>query len=43
MTPKGFSCLGKYIGIKDKNKDFALIVSDVVASAAAVFTRSTFC
>jgi len=43
MTPKGFSCLGKYIGIKDENKDFALIVSDVVADAAAVFTRSTFC
>jgi glutamate N-acetyltransferase / amino-acid N-acetyltransferase len=43
MTPKGFSCLGKHIGIKEKNKDFALIVSDVEATAAAVFTRSTFC
>jgi len=43
MTPKGFSCLGKHIGIKAKNKDFALITSDVEASVAAVFTRSTFC
>lgn len=43
MTPKGFSCLGKFIGIKDRNKDFALIASDVEANAAAVFTRSTFC
>jgi glutamate N-acetyltransferase/amino-acid N-acetyltransferase len=43
MTPKGFSCLGKHIGIKSENKDFALIVSDVEANAAAVFTRSTFC
>lgn len=43
MTPKGFSCLGKFIGIKDDNKDFALITSDVEANAAAVFTRSTFC
>jgi glutamate N-acetyltransferase / amino-acid N-acetyltransferase len=43
MTPQGFKSLGTYIGIKEKNKDFALIVSDVEASAAAVFTRSTFC
>ena len=43
MTPKGFSCLGKFIGIKEKLKDFALIVSEVEAQAAAVFTRSTFC
>ena len=43
MTPKGFSCLGKFIGIKEKHKDFALIVSDTEANAAAVFTRSTFC
>ncbi|MCB1119910.1 MAG: bifunctional glutamate N-acetyltransferase/amino-acid acetyltransferase ArgJ [Verrucomicrobiae bacterium] len=45
MTPKGFKCLGKHIGIKakNKNKDFALIASDVPANAAAVFTRSTFC
>lgn len=43
MTPKGFSCLGKHIGIKEKNKDFALIASEVPANAAAVFTRSTFC
>lgn len=43
MTPKGFNCLGKHVGIKKTNKDFALIYSDVEAEAAAVFTRSTFC
>jgi glutamate N-acetyltransferase/amino-acid N-acetyltransferase len=43
MTPKGFSCVGKFIGIKDEHKDFALIVSEVEANTAAVFTRSTFC
>ncbi|MBH53945.1 MAG: bifunctional ornithine acetyltransferase/N-acetylglutamate synthase [Opitutaceae bacterium] len=43
MTPKGFSCLGKNIGIKEKDKDFALIFSENEAEAAAVFTRSTFC
>ncbi|MDA0346714.1 MAG: bifunctional glutamate N-acetyltransferase/amino-acid acetyltransferase ArgJ [Verrucomicrobia bacterium] len=43
MTPKGFTSLGKFIGIKEKNNDFALIVSEVEANAAAVFTRSTFC
>ncbi len=42
-TPKGFKCTGKAIGIKKTNPDFALIASDVVAEAAAVFTRSTFC
>ncbi len=43
MTPKGFSCLGKKIGIKENARDFALIYSEVPAEAAAVFTRSTFC
>ena len=43
MTPKGFTSLGKCIGIKEKNKDFALIVSEVEANVAAVFTQSTFC
>ena len=43
MTPKGFTCLGKKIGIKEDAPDFALICSAVPAAAAAVFTRSTFC
>jgi len=44
MTPKGFKCLGKSVGIKETGKkDFALIVSEVPGSGAAVFTRSTFC
>ena len=43
MTPKGFTCLGKKIGIKEGAPDFALICSAVPAAAAAVFTRSTFC
>lgn len=43
MTPKGFRSLGKFIGIKEASKDFALIASEVEAQAAAVFTRSTFC
>lgn len=43
MTPRGFTCLGKEIGIKDDAPDFALIFSAVPAAVAAVFTRSTFC
>ena len=43
MTPKGFTCLGKKIGIKEDAPDFALICSAVPAAVAAVFTRSTFC
>ena len=43
MTPKGFTCLGKEIGIKGDAPDFALIVSAVPAAVAAVFTRSAFC
>ena len=43
MTPKGFTCLGKKIGIKADAPDFALICSAVPAAVAAVFTRSTFC
>jgi len=44
MTPKGFKCLGKSVGIKETGKkDFALIASEVPGSGAAVFTRSTFC
>jgi len=43
MEPRGFRALGKHIGIKDQAPDFALIVSDVPATAAAMFTQSKFC
>ncbi len=37
----GFKAAGTYCGIKDKNiKDLALIVSEVPANAAAVFTKN---
>ncbi len=37
----GFRSAGVRCGIKQRGKDLALIVSDVAASAAGVFTRST--
>ena len=38
--PKGFSATGIQAGIKKKKKDMALIVSDVPAVSAAVFTTN---
>lgn len=40
---RGFTCWGAHIGIKSKRRDLALIVSDVPASAAAVFTKNIVC
>ncbi|TVQ66515.1 MAG: bifunctional glutamate N-acetyltransferase/amino-acid acetyltransferase ArgJ [Balneolaceae bacterium] len=40
---RGFTCWGSHIGIKSKRRDLALIVSDVPASAAAVFTKNVVC
>ncbi|MGB0619727.1 MAG: bifunctional glutamate N-acetyltransferase/amino-acid acetyltransferase ArgJ [Myxococcota bacterium] len=37
----GFRAAGLNAGIKDRDPDLALIVSDTLASAAAVFTQST--
>ncbi len=37
----GFSAAGLHAGIKASAPDLALIVSDVPASVAAVFTKST--
>ncbi|MEF8880084.1 MAG: bifunctional glutamate N-acetyltransferase/amino-acid acetyltransferase ArgJ [Candidatus Thermoplasmatota archaeon] len=37
---KGFKVRGCHIGIKSKRRDLALIVSDVPASAAAVYTKN---
>ena len=40
ILPKGFSAAGIAAGIKKKKKDMALIVSDVMAESAAVFTTN---
>ncbi len=37
---KGIKALGKYIGIKPKNKDFAVIFSEKLANVAAVYTKN---
>lgn len=41
--PQGFRSCAKNVGIKDETLDFTVIVSDVPASAAAMFTQSRFC
>jgi glutamate N-acetyltransferase/amino-acid N-acetyltransferase len=40
--PLGFRCAARNVGLKPKAKDLAIFVSDVDASAAAVFTRNQF-
>ena len=40
QLPKGFSAAGIAAGIKKKKKDMALIISDVMAESAAVFTTN---
>jgi glutamate N-acetyltransferase/amino-acid N-acetyltransferase len=40
-APKGFVASGIHSGIKKKKRDIALIVSDVPALSAGVFTKST--
>src|SRR5438477_9153452 len=40
--PRGFRCASRLVGLKSDGKDLALFVSDVEASAAAVFTRNHF-
>ncbi len=41
--PRGFRSCAKNIGVRDETLDFTVIVSDVPASAAAMFTQSRFC
>src|SRR3954452_3800475 len=41
-TPRGFAGYTANLGIKDDSTDFAVVVSEVPASVAAVFTRSRF-
>lgn len=40
--PRGFRCAARHAGLKPSGRDLALFVSDVDASAAAVFTRNQF-
>ncbi|MDN4493701.1 bifunctional glutamate N-acetyltransferase/amino-acid acetyltransferase ArgJ [Ureibacillus aquaedulcis] len=40
VSPKGFSAAGMHCGIKHKKKDLALLVSEVPASVAGVFTTN---
>lgn len=43
FSPRGFRSSVKNVGIRDETLDFTVIVSDVPAAGAAVFTRSRFC
>ena len=40
VSPKGFSAAGIHCGIKHKKKDLAILVSEVPASVAGVFTTN---
>jgi len=40
--PRGFRCASRNVGLKPDAKDLTLFVSEVEASAAAVFTRNHF-
>jgi glutamate N-acetyltransferase / amino-acid N-acetyltransferase len=40
--PRGFRCASRNVGLKPDAKDLAIIVSEVDAAAAAVFTRNQF-
>lgn len=41
-SPKGFKATGIHCGLKHKKKDLALLVSEVPASVAGVFTTNVF-
>ncbi|WP_226581788.1 bifunctional ornithine acetyltransferase/N-acetylglutamate synthase [Halobacillus litoralis] len=42
LTPKGYRAGGIHSGLRYRKKDFALVMSDTPASAAAVYTQSHF-
>jgi glutamate N-acetyltransferase / amino-acid N-acetyltransferase len=42
VFPRGFRCASRNCGLKPSDKDLALFVSEVDATAAAVFTRNQF-
>lgn len=43
FSPRGFRSCVKNVGVRDETLDFTVMVSDVPAAAAAVFTQSRFC
>jgi glutamate N-acetyltransferase/amino-acid N-acetyltransferase len=43
ISPRGFRSVVKNVGIRDETLDFTVIVSDVPAAGAAMFTQSRFC
>ncbi|MDH6131760.1 glutamate N-acetyltransferase/amino-acid N-acetyltransferase [Kitasatospora sp. MAA4] len=42
VAPQGFRSITRNMGLKDVDDDFAVVVSEVPARSAAVFTRSRF-
>lgn len=40
VSPKGFTAAGVHCGLKHKKKDLAILVSEVPASVAGVFTTN---
>ena len=40
VSPKGFTAAGVHCGIKKEKKDLAILVSEVQASVAGVFTTN---
>ena len=40
VSPKGFKAAGLHCGLKHKKKDLAMLVSEVPASVAGVFTTN---
>jgi glutamate N-acetyltransferase / amino-acid N-acetyltransferase len=42
LAPRGFRSITRNMGLKDVEDDFAVVVSEVPARSAAVFTRSRF-
>jgi len=43
FSPRGFRSSVKNVGVRDETLDFTVIVSDVPAAGAAMFTQSRFC
>ncbi len=42
VFPRGFRCASRNVGLKPTARDLTLFASDIVANAAAVFTRNHF-
>jgi glutamate N-acetyltransferase/amino-acid N-acetyltransferase len=39
-VPKGFKAAGEHVGLKRKRKDLAILMSEVPATVAGVFTTN---